>query len=46
MTSWYRFLYISKGADKKNLFNNQEPLELVIITFILVTFKFDRGVIL
>ena len=28
------FLYISCGADEKNLFNNQELLQLVIISFI------------
>ena len=30
-------LYISLGVDKENLFNNQELLQLVIISFILVS---------
>ena len=29
-----------------NLFNDQEPLKLVIISYILMTFKFDSRVIL
>ena len=40
------FLYISYGADKENLFNNQELLLLVVISFILVPLIFDSGVIL
>ena len=27
------FLFISGGADKENLFNDQEPLKLVITAF-------------
>ena len=30
----------------ENLFNNQELLEFVIISFLLVTLMFDLGVIL
>ena len=37
------FLYIFHGADKENLFNNQELLLLVIISFILVTLMVDLG---
>ena len=37
-------LYIYKGADKENLFNNQELLSLVIITFIPVTLMYDSRV--
>ena len=33
------------GADKENLFNNQELLQLVIIFCILVTLMCDSGVI-
>ena len=36
----------SKGADKENLFNNQEFLKLVIVSFILMTSMCDAGVIL
>ena len=36
-------LYISYGADKENLFNNQELLKFVIISFILVTLIIDSG---
>ena len=39
-------LFISHGADKENLFNNQEPLKLVTIFFILVNLLFDLGVLL
>ena len=35
------FLYISHGSDKENLFDSQELLKLVIIFYILITFKFD-----
>ena len=38
--------YISKEADKKNLFHNQELLKMVIISSVLTTFMFDSGVIL
>ena len=41
-----RYLEISYGASKENLFENQEFLKLVIIFFILMTLKFDSGVIL
>ena len=40
------FLYISYGSDKNNLFNNQERLLLVIISFILKTLVFYSVVIL
>ena len=36
-------LYISWGADKGDLFKNQELLKLVIISSILMTLKFDSG---
>ena len=39
-------LDISKGSDKENLFNNQKPLSLMIISFILMTLMFDLGVML
>ena len=39
-------LNISKGADKENLFTNQEFLCSMIISLILVTLMFDSGVIL
>ena len=39
-------LYISKGTDEENLFNSQELLLLVIISFILVTLMCDSGLIL
>ena len=42
----HTILYISKGADEENLFNNQEFHELVIISFILMTLMFESGVIL
>ena len=41
----YCSLYISQGADKKNLFNNLEFLWLAIISLI-VTLMFHTGVIL
>ena len=41
----YCSLYISQGADKENLFNNQELLLLEIISFILITLMCDSGVI-
>ena len=43
--SLYCSLYISKEANKENLFNNQELLQFVIISSILMTFMFDSGVI-
>ena len=40
-------LYIHfQGADKENLFNNQEFLWLIIISFILMTLMLDSEVIL
>ena len=36
-------LYISYGTEKENLFNNQERLKLVIISFILMTSMFVLG---
>ena len=39
--SSYCSLYISLGAHMKNLFDCQELLELVIISFILVTLMCD-----
>ena len=38
-------LFISHGADKEDLFNNQELLKLVTIFFILVNLLFDLGVL-
>ena len=35
-------ILFSIGADKENLFNNQELLYLVIIFCILMTFIFDN----
>ena len=37
-------LYVFLDAGKKNLFNNQELLKLVIIFFILVALTFNSGV--
>ena len=37
---------ISYGADKENLFVNQELINLVITAFILMTFMFDSRVLL
>ena len=34
------------SAGKENLFNNQKVLQLIIISFILMTLMFDSGVIL
>ena len=42
----HTLLYISWGADKKNLFANQKVLSLVIISFILMTLMCDSGVML
>ena len=39
-------LYISLCGGKENLFNNQEVLQLNIISFILMTLLCDSGVIL
>ena len=41
----YWSLFISYGADKENLFNNQELPKLLIISFMLVTLMCDLGVI-
>ena len=38
------FLYISYGNDKENLFDDQELLELVIISYVLITFIFNSWV--
>ena len=46
VNSPFCFLYISYGSDKENLFNNQERLLLVIISFILKTLVFYSVVIL
>ena len=35
-----------KYAGKENLFNNQKVLQLIIISFILMTLMFDSGMIL
>ena len=40
------FVIHIKGADKENLFNNQEFLKLVIISFIRMTSMCDAGVML
>ena len=37
---------LRSGAYKENLFINQENIELVIISFILMTLLCDTGVIL
>ena len=42
----YHSQNIFQGADKENLFNNQESLYLVITAFILMTLMFDSEVIL
>ena len=47
---WYSYsphcsLYIPYDTDKENLFDNQELLKLVIISFILVTSTCDARVI-
>ena len=34
------------GADKENLFDDQEPLKLEIISFILMTLMCDSGMML
>ena len=39
-------LYTLSGANMENLFNNQELLYFVIISYILLTLMFDSGVIL
>ena len=40
------FTLFSKCACKENLFSNQEVLQLIIISFILMTLMFDSWVIL
>lgn len=40
------FLYISYGAGKENLFNDQESLYSVIFPYIFVTVMFDSRVVL
>ena len=42
----YCSLFISQGAEKENLRDNQEFLWLLIIFSILITFMFDSGVML
>ena len=42
----YCSLYIPWCAGKENLFNNQEFLRLIIISFILMTLMLDLGMIL
>ena len=44
--SSYYPLYISWGADKENLFDNQEMLYLGIMSSILITLLSDSRVIL
>ena len=44
--SFYVPLNIHYGADKENLFGNQEPLKMVIFSLILVTYTFDSRKIL
>ena len=39
-------LYTSLCAGRENLFDNQEVLQLITISFILITLLFDLGVIL
>ena len=39
-------LYTSSCAGRENLFDNQEVLQLITISFILITLMFDLGVIL
>ena len=39
-------VYISYGACKENLFNNQELLEFLMISLILMNLMFDLGVLL
>ena len=42
----YCFLYNSQGADKENLFINQENIKSVIISFILMTLLCNAAAIL
>lgn len=42
--SLYYSIYISSGADKENLFNNQELLLFMIIPPIIMTLMFNQGV--
>ena len=42
--SLYYSIYISSGADKQNLFNNQELLLFMIIPPIIMTLMFNQGV--
>ena len=39
-------LYISYGTGKENFLNTQEPLQMLIISFILMTLMCDSTVIL
>ena len=45
-TTLLHILYTSYSSYKENLYNNQEHLEFVIISFILITIMFDLGMIL
>lgn len=40
----YWYLYISKGVEKENMFDNQELFKSAIISYILKTFTFDSRV--
>ena len=42
----HEYAYSPLGTDKENLFYNQEPLKLEIISFILMTLLYDSGVML
>ena len=39
-------IHFSEGTEKENLFKNQEPPLLVIISFVLMTLLYDSGMIL
>lgn len=44
--STHCFLYISDSTDEESLFDNQEFVKLMIISFILMTFEIDSRVML
>ena len=46
MSSLYYSLYVPNATHKENLLNNQELLNIVIISFTLMTLMFELGVIL
>ena len=46
MSSLYYSLYVPNCTHKENLLNNQELLNIVIISFTLMTLMFELGVIL